>query len=131
MLPPSAIHRWVNLFLGSKPSDEYSEAGRADASWFSGLESIVKDVLIWGGESTCRIVLISLNGHHTNTSTTEEVLVDSIQALGKTLTSAHPRVEVVIEPGAAHEDFIFDTLFGYKEKGQGTTLIESWLTVRL
>ena len=131
MLPPSAIHRWVKLFLGSKPSDEYSEASRADASWFSGLENVVKDVLIWGGESTYHAVLIPPHNHRTDISITEEVLVDSIQALGKTLTSAHPRVEVVIEPGAAHEDFIFDTLFGYKEKGQGTTLIESWLTVRL
>lgn len=131
MLPQSALRRWAHLFLGSTPSNEYVEPSRASASWFLDLETIIKDVLIWGGESTKLPKLAHIHVHHTDTFVTEEVFIDSIQALGKKLKSAHPRVEVVIEQGAAHEDMIFDTLLGYKEKMEGTILIESWLSKRL
>lgn len=72
MLPVGAAQRWRDMFmgrlicsrasaanevltlsrsLGSRPTDAYSEARLADSTWFSGLDHIVKDVLVWGGES--------------------------------------------------------------------------------
>lgn len=47
------------------------------------------------------------------------------------LKQVHPRVEYVVQPGAAHEDFIFDTLLGYKGKAEGTVVVESWMKARL
>lgn len=60
-----------------------------------------------------------------------EVLIDSIQAIAKKLKEAHPKTEEVVQAGAAHEDFIIDRLLGYKDKGEGTKLIESWVAARL
>ena len=60
-----------------------------------------------------------------------EVLIDSIDAFSKKLKEAHPNTEVVVQPGAAHEDFIMDKLLGYKAKGEGTKLVESWIKARL
>lgn len=111
MLPPAAAARWASMFLGSAPVDEYSEPVRGDIKWYSGLDRVVKDVLIWGGGG--------------------EVLIDSIEQLAKTLKAAHPKTELVVQPGAAHEDFLLDVLLEYKEKGEGTKLIESWLSERV
>lgn len=83
----------------------------ADASWFSGIENTVQDILIWGGGG--------------------EILIDSIDVISKRLKEAHPRTEYVLEPGAAHEEFIMERLFGYKEKAEGTKLVESWMKARL
>ena len=47
------------------------------------------------------------------------------------LKKAHPQTEVVIQPGAAHEDFIMDKLLGYRHKAQGTEVIERWLRAHL
>ncbi|KAF7185054.1 Esterase [Pseudocercospora fuligena] len=111
MIPPIAAARWSSLFKGSKPSDEYNEPILADAKWFSGLDKIVKDILVWGGDS--------------------EVLIDSIQDFTKTLKAAHPKVDLVVEKGAAHEDFLMDKLLGYSGKAEGTQLIESWIAERI
>lgn len=61
----------------------------------------------------------------------EEALIDSIEEFSKTLKSAHPKTEVVIEKGAAREDFLIEKLLGYEGKSEGTKLIESWLAERL
>ncbi|EME87799.1 uncharacterized protein MYCFIDRAFT_129523 [Pseudocercospora fijiensis CIRAD86] len=111
MIPPIAVGRWASLFKGSKPSDEYNEPILADAKWFSSLDKIVKDVLVWGGDN--------------------EVLIDSIQDFTKTLKAAHSKVELVVEKGAAHEDFLIDKLLGYAEKAEGTQLVESWIAERI
>ncbi|KXT10690.1 hypothetical protein AC579_5060 [Pseudocercospora musae] len=111
MIPPIAAARWSSLFKGSKPSDEYNEPIRADAKWFSGLDKIVKDILVWGGDS--------------------EVLIDSIQDFTKILKAAHPKVELVVEQGATHDDFLMDKLLGYSEKAEGTQLVEDWIAERL
>ncbi|CAK1354803.1 hypothetical protein CB0940_01388 [Cercospora beticola] len=111
MIPPAAADRWKKLFLGEKSSDKYSEPSLADSAWYSGLDKVVNDILIWGGD--------------------KEVLIDSIKAFGTTIEKAHAKTTIVIESGAAHEDFILDTLLGYKEKAEGTKVIESWLATRL
>lgn len=97
--------------LGSTPADEYSEPIRGDVEWYSGLSRVTKDILVWGGGG--------------------EVLIDSIEKLGKTLKEAHPKTELVVQPGAGHEDFIIDVLLDIKGKGEGTKLIESWLADRI
>lgn len=84
---------------------------KADAAWFKDLSSIVKEILIWGGGG--------------------EVLIDSINVISKKLKDAHPRTELVVEPGAAHEDFIIQKLLGYKNDAQGTELVRNWIKARL
>lgn len=111
MIPPAGTHRWSSLFLGPKPANPYSEPWRADEKWWTGLDKVTSDVLVWGGSA--------------------EVLVDSIEEVGGQLKSAHPRTEVVIQKGASHEDFIVDVLLGYKHKAEGTKVIESWLSERI
>lgn len=61
----------------------------------------------------------------------EEVIIDSIKDVSRTIEEVHSRTELVVEPGAAHEDFIMDSLLGYKEEAAGTKLIEEWLASRL
>ncbi|EME49895.1 hypothetical protein DOTSEDRAFT_144320 [Dothistroma septosporum NZE10] len=111
MLPPEATYRWSSLFLGSKPANSYSEAWRADEQWWSGLDKVTSDLLVWGGSA--------------------EVLIDSINEVGKQLKVAHPKTEIVIQKGASHEDFIIDVLLGYKHKAEGSKVIESWLSERI
>lgn len=127
---PAAAKRWSSLFLGislthpgllfpftdlrrtgNKPLDNYNQPLNAEVDWFSGLDSKVKDIFIWGGGG--------------------EVLIDSIDAFTKKLQQAHPRVEYVVQPGASHEDFIINKLLGYKDKEEGTKVIESWVAQRL
>jgi hypothetical protein len=37
----------------------------------------------------------------------------------------------VVEPGASHEEFIIEKILGYKDKNEGTKLVESWMKARL
>lgn len=84
---------------------------RGDAEWFKGLDNVVKDILVWGGSA--------------------EILIDSIEAFAKKLQASHPRTELVVEPGAAHEDFIISLFLGYKKKAAGTKAIEDFLAPKL
>ncbi|KXT03923.1 hypothetical protein AC578_9250 [Pseudocercospora eumusae] len=111
MIPPIAAARWASLFKGSRPSDEYNEPILGDAKWYAGLDRVVKDVLVWGGDG--------------------EVLIDSIQDFAKTLKAAHAKVDLVVEKGAAHEDFMMEKLLGYSGTAEGTQLIESWIAERI
>ena len=101
----------AHILVGSKSLDNYNQPILADVSWFSGIESKVKDILIWGGGG--------------------EVLIDSIDAVSKKLKEAYPKTEYVREAGASHEEFIMERMLGYKEKAEGTKLVESWLKSRL
>jgi len=87
--------------------DNWNQPILADDAWFRDLSSVASSILVWGGGG--------------------EVLVDSIQVIAAKLKEAHSRTEVVIQPGAAHEDFILDKLLGYKAKSQGTEVVERWL----
>ena len=98
--------------VGKAAADRYNQPYLADASWFKGLDKVAKDILIWGGGA--------------------ELLIDSINFVSKRLKEAHPRVDLVIGPGAAHEDFIFDKLLGYKQsKSGGAEVVESWVAQRV
>ena len=98
--------------LGTHPLDNYNQPNNADAAWFSDLASIVNDVLVWGGGG--------------------EILIDSIRKFGKKLKVVLPnKSEMVVQDGVGHEEFIFDGLLGYKEKAEGTKLIESWIGQRI
>ena len=79
--------------------------------WFKGLDKQVKDILIWGGSA--------------------EVLIDSIELISKKLKVAHPKSELVVQQGASHVDFILEGILGYKEKAEGTKVIESWISSRV
>lgn len=108
----SCSRRSITDYLsGSKSLDNYNQPILADVSWFSGIESKVKEILIWGGGG--------------------EVLIDSINVISKKLKEAFPKTEVVIEPGASHEEFIIERLLGYKDRSEGTKLVESWMKARL
>lgn len=107
-----SLHQWIADFsLGSKPLDNYNQPVLADSSWFQGIESTTKDILIWGGGG--------------------EVLIDSIDVISKKLKEAYPRTEYVREPGASHEEFLIERVLGYKTKAEGTKLVESWMKARL
>ncbi|WPH02422.1 DNA polymerase alpha-associated DNA helicase A-like protein [Acrodontium crateriforme] len=111
MVTPSASDRWVSLFLGSGPKDNYNQPGLAEQEWFTGLPDVADDILVWGGGG--------------------EILIDSIEALTKKLKIAQPKTELVVEPGAAHEDMIISVLLGYKDKSEGTKAIEQWVSERI
>lgn len=96
---------------GGAPKDPYNQPLLAPEKWFSSLPSIVSDILIWGGGG--------------------EVLLDSIRAISDVLKKAQPKTELVVQSGAAHEDFIIEKLLGYNEKAEGTEVIEAWLGARL
>lgn len=112
MVTPAASKRWSSLFLGSAPVDNYNQPYLAPSDWFKGLDKVVKDILVWGGGG--------------------EILIDSIESVSKKVQAAHPRTELVVEVGAAHEDFIMDRLLGYKQSvGEGGEVVERWLAQRL
>ncbi|KAJ9618766.1 hypothetical protein H2203_008971 [Taxawa tesnikishii (nom. ined.)] len=110
-LPRSIASRWGGAFLGSAPLDNYNQPILADESWFHGSERVIREVLVWGGGG--------------------EVLIDSIEAFYEKFKNAHPNTQYVRTPGVCHEDFLIDAFLGYKEKGQGTKVIEEWISARL
>lgn len=96
---------------GKNPLDNYNQAVIADKSWFVGLDQVVSDILVWGGGG--------------------EIIIDSIRAVTEKMKEAHPRVEYVEQPNAAHEEFILDKTLGTKGKAEGQALIESWIGQRI
>ncbi|KAL2357321.1 Alpha/Beta hydrolase protein [Cryomyces antarcticus] len=110
-LPVAAAQRWSEAFLGGARLDEYNQPTIADDDWFKGLENVVSEILVWGGGG--------------------EVLIDSIVEIAKKLQKAHPKTELIVQPKVGHEEFIIDTLLGYKEKAEGTVLMENWIGARL
>jgi len=111
MITARAAKRWSSLFMGNSSLDNYNQPVLAEWEWFSNLDSVVKDILVWGGGG--------------------EVLIDSIQVIERKLRKAHPRTEYVEQPHAGHEDFIIEKLLGYTAKAEGTKVVESWIAARL
>lgn len=60
-----------------------------------------------------------------------ERLLDGINEFGKKMKASNPSTEVVIQPGAAHDDFIADAILNAGTKAEGTKVIESWMVQRL
>ncbi|KAK5114112.1 hypothetical protein LTR62_002681 [Meristemomyces frigidus] len=111
LVTPVAAKRWSSNFMGSTPTDNYTQPLDADSTWFSGLDNIAKDVLIYGGGG--------------------EILIDSIKSFAHKLQQAHPRVEVVVQPRVGHDDVILDKVFGYEGRTEGTRVMEDWVEKRM
>ncbi|KAK3673418.1 hypothetical protein LTR78_006652 [Recurvomyces mirabilis] len=111
LVTPVAAKRWSANYMGNAKLDNYTQAADADEKWFSGLDKVVRDVLVYGGGG--------------------EVLIDSIKLFGAKLKRAHSKAELVVLPKAAHIDMIIDKSFGYKGKAEGTQLIESWMSAAI
>ncbi|KAK4969218.1 hypothetical protein LTR28_001390 [Elasticomyces elasticus] len=111
MINAPAAEKWSRAFIGDEELDEYNQPSMAGDDWFAGLDNVVGDLLVWGGGG--------------------EVLIDSIDAMVQKLKRAFSKTEYVVEPHAAHEDFIIAVLLGYKDKQQGTVVIENWIAQRL
>jgi len=111
VVPVEVAVRWGNAFLGKAPFDNYNQPILADSNWFHDIESVTKDLLIWGGSG--------------------EMLIDSINFIAKKLKAVHSRAVYVEQDGAAHEDMILDKILGYKHKAEGTKLIEEFVLAKL
>lgn len=96
---------------GGAKQDNYNQPYFADSNWFSGLDKVVKEILVYGGA--------------------HEVLIDSIEAFAKKLKEAHGKAEFVKQPNACHVDMVMDKVFGYRETSEGGKLIESWIAGRM
>lgn len=69
--------RWSNAFLGSAKLDNYNQPVLAKDDWFAGLDSVVSEVLVWGGGA--------------------EVLIDSIDRIVAQLKRTFPKLDYVKE----------------------------------
>lgn len=83
----------------------------APADWFSGIDKVVKGIIVWGGE--------------------QEVLIDSIDAIVRRLKDVYPNTEYVRSQGAAHVEWLIKKMIGIKDKDESTQAIESWMAARL
>lgn len=110
MLVAVAEDQWAHAFLGSAPSDHYTEPATAPPEWWKGLDAVVKDVYFWAGGG--------------------EVLIDGIQEVAEKMSSVHSSTTLAISPGSGHEEMIFDVMLGY-EKSSSTRNMEAWLGERL
>ena len=77
MLDKSIGQRWGDAFLGGAQLDNYNQPIVADKAWFKDLESVVREILVWGGGG--------------------EVLIDSIREMAEKLKDAHQKTEVIIQ----------------------------------
>ena len=57
------------------------------------------------------------------------MLIDSIRTTFEVVKKAFPRVELVVESGAAHKEMIMDALLGYKNS-DGAAVIQNWVQQR-
>ncbi|KAI9701368.1 MAG: hypothetical protein M1820_006459 [Bogoriella megaspora] len=99
-------------FSGGVPADAYTQASHAPKDWFRGLDRVVENVLVWGGG--------------------KEILIDAINLLVRRLKDdGNANLKYVIQRGAAHEDMILETAFGYTRKAEGTEVIEKFIVEKL
>lgn len=98
-------------FVGNSPTDNWQEPALAEVLWFKDLKNVVKDILVWTGKS--------------------EVLTTSIVRFAKIIDSVHPRVELVEQPGAGHEDMITCRLLHISAGDDHTKLIQAWIEARV
>lgn len=77
LLCKPAGKRWADAFTGDAKLDAYNQPILADKDWFDNLDSIVGDILVWGGGG--------------------EVLIDSITQITEQLKAGQPKTELVVE----------------------------------
>lgn len=75
------------------------------------MDKVVPGVLIWAGGA--------------------ERLIDGINEFANKFKSVHRDTEIVIQPGAAHDDFIADMFLNRKGKSEATQVVESWIAERI
>jgi hypothetical protein len=93
------------------PYDNYTQPLLAPADWFSGLDQIVKGIIIWGGG--------------------QEILIDSIDAIARKLEASCSPTEYIRSQESAHVGWLSHKISGYKGKEESTLAIESWMAARL
>lgn len=71
--------RWRTAFMGNAEKDNYAQPAMAPADWFSKIDTVIGDLLIWGGGG--------------------EVLLDSIDATAKRMKGVFPKTKYVVEVG--------------------------------
>ncbi|KAM0720339.1 hypothetical protein Q7P37_004475 [Cladosporium fusiforme] len=106
-----AADRWASAFMGSASYDSYNQPLLAPEDWFSGLDKVVKGIIVWGGG--------------------QEVLIDSIDAIAQKLKASFSQTEYIRTPAGAHVGWLPHKLIGIKGKEESTEAIESWMAARL
>lgn len=69
--------RWSEAFRGNSDLDIYNQPIKADKEWFGKLDTVIRNLLIWGGGG--------------------EVLITSIDAFAKQMKEIFPRTEYIKE----------------------------------
>jgi hypothetical protein len=95
---------------GSAPFDNYSQPLLAQESWFSGLNKLVKGVLVRGGE--------------------QEVLIDTIDTIAQRLKVSCSHTDYVRSQGGAHVKWMSHKLLMISGKEESTWAIESRVATR-
>lgn len=115
-LPAFTLEHWSSTFLGTSPSDQYSEPVRADAEWWRKTRSFVDDVLIVAGK--------------------DELLLDGIEAFVANFEngvgSSHGaggsggKITSLMLEGVSHDAWNIDRQLGFG-KGRMGEVIEEWV----
>jgi acetyl esterase/lipase len=112
-LGPVPLQAWSQSFLGSSPSDNYTEALNAPESWWEGLQ--VQEIFVVAGE--------------------DEVLVDVIKEFAVKLKSGlgKGRVKSLVVKNEYHDQPNLDLGMGVKEKDESiqSREIKGWLRSKL
>lgn len=113
MINAKALSKWSTAFLGGVPhGDNYSEPNLAPSDWWKGLERIVPEVLIWGGQW--------------------EVLIDSINDFVSKFQKGYGgKCNFIVGEKGAHEQMIIDRILGYKTKSKTGADVEEWIKAKL
>jgi acetyl esterase/lipase len=127
-LHPLALQKWSSAFLGHpypfprEVLDEYNQPVLADEGWW--VDIPVSSILIVGGR--------------------DEVLIDSIEEFGATLTRVKDRlakeesgnghlkeVQVFVAEGECHDQVNVDLDTGFTEPGKQAEMVRSWVAAHV
>ncbi|KAF3765300.1 alpha/beta-hydrolase [Cryphonectria parasitica EP155] len=100
------LSRWASYALGSASLDEYNAPVTANATWWNGIKSAVKNIIVTAG--------------------TEEVLFDDIQTLVGLLEPSMPDMQVLFVE-ETHDQPLMDPLLGMKEDCESSEAVKSWI----
>lgn len=114
LLSAATGRKWSEAFLGTpnphnSNGDNYNQPLQAPTDWWKDIP--VQEMLIVAGK--------------------DEILVDDIVAFANTLKVTKKEVTLLVAEGECHDQTNLDISFGYKEPGQQTQLIRSWIKSKL